>query len=995
MTRAIVLQHTPTEGPERRRRRCSAARGIRCETRCPLRGRAGARRRRRRPAADRHGRTDGRRRRGRRRSIRSSPPSSRCCASWSRATRPCSASASARSCSPPAAGARVYPNTRPGPDGSAGAGARGRLGPGRLRSAPTASRRWPACAAARAGAALARRHVRPAARRGAPGVDAGLPAPGVPARAGGSSACSSTRELERETIAVWVREDADYVRDALGPDGGARILADTDRHYADRAPDLGSAARQHHLGHAIVGAPWPSHSSFKIGLVQMRCSADPDGQPRRARVARIATRPTAARRSSACPSCSARQYFCQSEDHAHFDLAEPIPGPTTEALAQIAREARRGRSSRRCSSGARPASTTTRRWSSTPTARCSGIYRKMHIPDDPLYYEKFYFTPGDLGFRAFDTAFGRIGTLVCWDQWYPEAARLTALAGADVLFYPTAIGWHPSEKAEYGAAPGDGLADHRSARTRSPTASTSRPSTASATSGRSAATASSSGAAASSPIRSASCSPRPSRDRGGDAGRRPATAAHQETVRRHWPFLRDRRIDAYGADHPPLPRRMKRARAGRDPAEGADRRLPRSASACPPSGSRTRRPGSPGRTSARDWPGKLARHPLGLRRDRAPPGRGERVRILVGDGRGREARARRCSRRVGVDAGRGRLLPRRRPTAAGRATTARSSSPTAPARSRSTNWRFNGWAKYAEPQARRRRQRSHRPPRLGMRQWQPTRARSAGKPARVVLEGGTIDVNGARHAAGDRGVPARRRAGAQPGPARARRWRRCWPTHLGVRKVLWLGRGIAGDDTHGHVDDLARFVDATTVVIAHESDPRDANYEPLRENRERLERMTTADGRPLRVVDAADARAALLRRHAPAGELRELLHRQRGRPRADLQRPDRPRARWRSWPTLFPTRRVVGIHAVDLVWGLGTLHCMTQQEARRSRSARRRGCDYLQVAALALARERRRTRACGEARRCACAAPQLDADDDRRDHDRDQDAVFGAAGVSR
>ena len=145
------------------------------------------------------------------------------------------------------------------------------------------------------------------------------------------------------------------------------------------------------------------------------------------------------------------QYFCQVEDHRFFDLAEPIPGPVDRARS--------------------------RRW---PTelgvvivaslfekraeglyhntaaildadGRYLGKYRKMHIPDDPLYYEKFYFTPGDLGFRSWDTRFGRIGVLVCWDQWYPEAARLTALSGAEILFYPTAIGWLPAEKAEHGA----------------------------------------------------------------------------------------------------------------------------------------------------------------------------------------------------------------------------------------------------------------------------------------------------------------------------------------------------------------------------------------------------------------------------------------------------------------------------------------------------------------------------------------------------------------
>jgi N-carbamoylputrescine amidase len=145
------------------------------------------------------------------------------------------------------------------------------------------------------------------------------------------------------------------------------------------------------------------------------------------------------------------QYFCQREDQTLFDLAEPIPGPTTERLASLAKEL----------GVAIVASLFERRaaglYHNTAAVLDAdgsllGIYRKMHIPDDPLYYEKYYFTPGDLGFRAFQTRFGRIGVLVCWDQWYPEAARLTALEGASVLFYPTAIGWHPTEKAEYGEA---------------------------------------------------------------------------------------------------------------------------------------------------------------------------------------------------------------------------------------------------------------------------------------------------------------------------------------------------------------------------------------------------------------------------------------------------------------------------------------------------------------------------------------------------------------
>jgi N-carbamoylputrescine amidase len=143
------------------------------------------------------------------------------------------------------------------------------------------------------------------------------------------------------------------------------------------------------------------------------------------------------------------RYFCQSEDHANFDLAEPIPGPSTEALSKLA--AARGvviigsLFERRA-----PGLYHNTAVVIDANGGLAGVYRKMHIPDDPLYYEKFYFTPGDLGFRSFDTRYARAGVCICWDQWYPEAARLTALTGAQILFYPTAIGWHPSEKAEYG-----------------------------------------------------------------------------------------------------------------------------------------------------------------------------------------------------------------------------------------------------------------------------------------------------------------------------------------------------------------------------------------------------------------------------------------------------------------------------------------------------------------------------------------------------------------
>ena len=187
-----------------------------------------------------------------------------------------------------------------------------------------------------------------------------------------------------------------------------------------------------------------------IGLIQMSCSADTA-----ANLDKAADRVREAARAGAqiicLPELFGAQYFCQREDHALFDIAEPIPGPSTQRLSAIAREEK----------VVVIASLFERRapglYHNTAAileadGSLAGIYRKMHIPDDPLYYEKFYFTPGDLGFKAMQTTFGKIGTLVCWDQWYPEGARLTALQGANTLFYPTAIGWHPSEEAEYGEA---------------------------------------------------------------------------------------------------------------------------------------------------------------------------------------------------------------------------------------------------------------------------------------------------------------------------------------------------------------------------------------------------------------------------------------------------------------------------------------------------------------------------------------------------------------
>jgi N-carbamoylputrescine amidase len=189
---------------------------------------------------------------------------------------------------------------------------------------------------------------------------------------------------------------------------------------------------------------------YRVGLVQMRMGADPEANFASA-VSRIHEAARMGANIVCLPELFRTQYFCQREDTRLFDLAEPIPGPSTEQLAAVAREMH----------VSIVASLFERRapglyHNTAVTLNVDGavasIYRKMHIPDDPLYFEKYYFTPGDLGFQAVNVEAGRIGTLVCWDQWYPEGARLTALQGAEVLFYPTAIGWHPAEKAEFGAA---------------------------------------------------------------------------------------------------------------------------------------------------------------------------------------------------------------------------------------------------------------------------------------------------------------------------------------------------------------------------------------------------------------------------------------------------------------------------------------------------------------------------------------------------------------
>jgi N-carbamoylputrescine amidase len=194
----------------------------------------------------------------------------------------------------------------------------------------------------------------------------------------------------------------------------------------------------------------PNSEKTQVALVQMRCGANP-GQNLTRAIEFIREAAKSGTQIVCLPELFRSQYFCQSEDHDNFSLAENIPGTSTDALTKLARE----------KSVVIVASLFEKRAAGVyhntavvidADGNILGKYRKMHIPDDPSYYEKFYFTPGDLGFQSWKTARGNLGVCVCWDQWYPEAARLTALRGAEILFYPTAIGWHPREKKEYGAA---------------------------------------------------------------------------------------------------------------------------------------------------------------------------------------------------------------------------------------------------------------------------------------------------------------------------------------------------------------------------------------------------------------------------------------------------------------------------------------------------------------------------------------------------------------
>jgi N-carbamoylputrescine amidase len=281
---------------------------------------------------------------------------------------------------------------------------------------------------------------------------------------------------------------------------------------------------------------------FSVALVQMSVGREPEGNLAKA-VARIEESAKNGAQVVCLPELFQSQYFCQREDTRNFDLAEAVPGPTTEVLGRIAQKTKTVIVAPLFERRAAGVYHNTAAIIDTD-GKIAGIYRKMHIPDDPAYYEKFYFTPGDLGFRAFSTEAGKIATLICWDQWYPEGARLAALHGAVILFYPTAIGWHPSEKAANGEAQRD------SWRTIQRGHAIANGIYVAAVNRVGHETPTEAGDGLEFWGTSFLCDPQgvviaeASTDREeilyGDVD-----LAHLEDVRRNWPFLRDRRIDAY------------------------------------------------------------------------------------------------------------------------------------------------------------------------------------------------------------------------------------------------------------------------------------------------------------------------------------------------------------------------------------------------------------------------------------------------------------------
>ena len=358
---------------------------------------------------------------------------------------------------------------------------------------------------------------------------------------------------------------------------------------------------------------------FKIGLVQMSCSTDSDANLQKAirRNSRGGGKGRGDRVFAGAVPIAV--FLPRGECRRYSTWRRRYPGPSTEALGSVAKELQ---VSIVASLFEKRAPGLYHNTAAVLDADGSliGLYRKMHIPDDPLYFEKFYFTPGDLGFQNFETRYSRIGVLVCWDQWYPEGARITSLQGANVLFYPTAIGWHPSEKAQYGEAQLDAWRTIQRAHAIANgvfVAAVNRTgyegppesglefwgnSFVADPFGRVLAQAS----ANEEQVLVVECDPK-----------------QMDEVRRNWPFLRDRRIDAYA----PITAALARLT---DASWRTDCPL-RWGSACLRNGSRTKRLGSRGRTRRRDWPGKFAPIPWVYGEIVRHLSRVERVRILVED----------------------------------------------------------------------------------------------------------------------------------------------------------------------------------------------------------------------------------------------------------------------------------------------------------------------------------------------------------------------------
>jgi len=285
------------------------------------------------------------------------------------------------------------------------------------------------------------------------------------------------------------------------------------------------------------------NKNFTIGLAQLAFSESAEDNLKKA-VSWVEKAAKKGAKVICLPELYRSQYFCQKEDAALFDLAETIPGPSTEKLGKAAARLKVSiviPLFEKRAPGVYHNSVVV----VNSDGGSLGIYRKMHIPDDPAYYEKFYFTPGDLGYKSFETAFGKIGTLICWDQWYPEAARLTALTGASVIFYPTAIGWHPYEKEEYGAAQRDSWKTVQRGHA--------------IANGVYVASVNRIGHEKTIPGApgiefwgsSFICDPQGVVIAEASADKEEILLAevdlnHQEDIRRNWPFLRDRRIDSYG-----------------------------------------------------------------------------------------------------------------------------------------------------------------------------------------------------------------------------------------------------------------------------------------------------------------------------------------------------------------------------------------------------------------------------------------------------------------